>query len=505
MAYESTLGVPFLTGIIVIVSLFLVLYRSGDPLLDAIPTIGWSDPILSYISALRYNFFDGRFMIEEGYKKSKPGLFKIPGFRRWVVLAAGAELIEDVKRAPDHILSTGEAVREFLEMDYTLPMLHHDDTYQIGVIRSKLTRNFAATFDQVQDELVQALTEFIPLDSGEWVKISILPTIQQVICRTSGRMLVGAPLCRNRDYQKLATNFAINVFKIAYVVSMFPKPLKPIVARFISSIPSQVRRTMELIEPMVKERFAKIDEFGGETWEDAPDDMLMWLMSEAKGVERSLEGLARRLLLVNLAAIQSTSLTFIQILYRLLATPEYVESLRQEIGAAVAEEGWTKAGMDKLHRLDSFVRESQRMDILSPMGVARIAIRPFTFSNGITIPAGTIVAAPTSAIHVDEELYSNPHKFDGFRFFGLHDSDGKVTRTGNSAVSTSPNHLAFGLGRHACHGRFFAVSQMKVLLARIIMTYDVKLEEGKGVPREHRMGALRFPRDTVVLFRKRPM
>jgi len=55
------------------------------------------------------------------------------------------------------------------------------------------------------------------------------------------------------------------------------------------------------------------------------------------------------------------------------------------------------------------------------------------------------------------------------------------------------------------HGRFFAVSQMKVLLARIIMTYDVKFEEGKGVPCAHRMGALRFPRDTVVLFRKRQM
>ena len=36
--------------------------------------------------------------------------------------------------------------------------------------------------------------------------------------------------------------------------------------------------------------------------------MLMWLMSEAKGVERSLEGLARRLLTVNFVAIQTTSL-----------------------------------------------------------------------------------------------------------------------------------------------------------------------------------------------------
>ena len=37
------------------------------------------------------------------------------------------------------------------------------------------------------------------------------------------------------------------------------------------------------------------------------NDMLMWLMKEAKGVERSVEGLARRLLVVNFAAIHTTS------------------------------------------------------------------------------------------------------------------------------------------------------------------------------------------------------
>ena len=34
----------------------------------------------------------------------------------------------------------------------------------------------------------------------------------------------------------------------------------------------------------------------------------MWLMSEAKGVERSLEGVARRLLIINFAALFSTSI-----------------------------------------------------------------------------------------------------------------------------------------------------------------------------------------------------
>ncbi len=42
-----------------------------------------------------------------------------------------------------------------------------DDSYHRTVIRSKLTRNIAATFDRVHDELVGALGGFIPtVDQG---------------------------------------------------------------------------------------------------------------------------------------------------------------------------------------------------------------------------------------------------------------------------------------------------------------------------------------------------
>jgi hypothetical protein len=82
---------------------------------------------------------------------------------------------------------------------------------------------------------------------------------------------------------------------------------------------------MEFIRPIVEERFAKMEAFG-ENWDDAPvrqvflselvsihatrvqNDMLMMLMKEAKGVERSLEGLARRLIAVNFSSIFTTSL-----------------------------------------------------------------------------------------------------------------------------------------------------------------------------------------------------
>ncbi len=40
----------------------------------------------------------------------------------------------------------------------------------------------------------------------------------------------------------------------------------------------------------------------------AQSDILMWLMSEAQGVEKSLEGWSRRLLNIDFASVQMTSL-----------------------------------------------------------------------------------------------------------------------------------------------------------------------------------------------------
>ena len=51
-----------------------------------------------------------------------------------------------------------------------------------------------------------------------------------------------------------------------------------------------------------------------------------------------------------------------QVLYRLLANPEYIGPLREGVDAVITEEGWTKAGMDKMHKVDSFLRETFRTD-----------------------------------------------------------------------------------------------------------------------------------------------
>lgn len=37
------------------------------------------------------------------------------------------------------------------------------------------------------------------------------------------------------------------------------------------------------------------------------------------------------------------------------------------------------------------------------------------------------------------------------------------TETEALLVTTSPNHLAFGHGKHACPGRFFAATEIKII------------------------------------------
>jgi len=46
-----------------------------------------------------------------------------------------------------------------------------------------------------------------------------------------------------------------------------------------------------------------------------------------------------------------------------------------------------------------------------------------------------------------------------------------------SLVSVSDDFLSFGHGRHACPGRFFASNEIKMLVAYLVMNYDVEFME----------------------------
>jgi hypothetical protein len=52
-------------------------------------------------------------------------------------------------------------------------------------------------------------------------------------------------------------------------------------------------------------------------------------------------------------------------------------------------------------------------------------------------------------------------------------------------------------------GRFFAATELKALLAHMVVTYDMKFEEGKGAPPHRCIAGVYIPRSADVMFRKR--
>jgi cytochrome P450 len=102
-------------------------------------------------------------------------------------------------------------------------------------------------------------------------------------------------------------------------------------------------------------------------------------------------------------------------------------------------------------------------------------MKGITLSNGQYIPAGAIVQVPTAAVYADSANYPDADTFDGFRHAKLREG-GTVTDHGrNQFVSTNETNTGFGYGRHACPGRFFAANEIKMIVARLILDYDMKM------------------------------
>lgn len=98
------------------------------------------------------------------------------------------------------------------------------------------------------------------------------------------------------------------------------------------------------------------------------------------------------------------------------------------------------------------------------------------------MPAGSIVELPLVGINSDEEYFRDCDRFDALRFYKLREAKAKQETGTKQAevvansqfVSTGPSSLTFGYGRHACPGRFFAVNEIKIILAIILTDYEIK-------------------------------
>lgn len=120
----------------------------------------------------------------------------------------------------------------------------------------------------------------------------------------------------------------------------------------------------------------------------------------------------------------------------------------------------------------------------------RKVLKPIVLSNGQTIPAGVTLEVAAYPQSRDPEPYPEPERWDGLRFYRMREAGEDFNNTDrststavqanahNQLVSVSHRSLSFGYGRHACPGRFFAANEIKMIVARCLLEYDIKLPDG---------------------------
>lgn len=259
-----------------------------------------------------------------------------------------------------------------------------------------------------------------------------------------------------------------------------------------------MRAAKRLLGPIIQDLIEKNDR--GE-WSpinsDAESNVLCWLVDTAKGSDRDAEKLAHVEVLLALASVHTTLLRMVNVLYDLTANPEHISELREEIQQTIdVDHGrWTHASYARLEKLDSVLKESQRMSPPTILGLKRLFKESYTFNDGTHMPKGTYATLPIYAIENDPNVTPNPSVFDGMRSYRQRRLQGQH-RTQNQAntqniakrdeylfSSIEPTVLNFGYGKTACPGRYFASLVVKMVFVKLLCEYEFRFKEGEGRPR----------------------
>lgn len=210
---------------------------------------------------------------------------------------------------------------------------------------------------------------------------------------------------------------------------------------------------------------------------DAPggEDIMSLLLAARfeDGQPMSPGELRDQLVSILVAGYETTAQVFTWALHWLGRHPEVVDRLREEI-TALGDDPDPHA-IAQLPYLEAVCHETLRLYPILP-DVPRWLRKPMTL-RGYDLPAGVAVAAATVLVHYDPAIYPEPDTFRPERF-----------------IERPPSpftFLAFGGGSRRCLGAAFAMYELKIVLATLVMAYDlepVSLEPVRLVRRNMTIG-----------------
>ncbi|KAK0617305.1 cytochrome P450 [Immersiella caudata] len=499
-----TAGRIALAILIFTVSSFIVDFTWKPRYPSSIPRVGFGGGIIGTFRNWIGYVTHFNAWVEEGYEKYTKN------DRAYVVPSAPSRPQEIVVprsqtswllEFPDRDVSSQEAHDDLLHGHFQF--LKTNDHFPITTLHKHLARNLVGLLPGIQEDVHECIDKTFGTDTENWKTLNLWEAWLSIVPQVTNRVLVGKETCHNKAFTDSQVAFADTVVRNSFILNMFPKILHPVVAPFIVT-PNwwHWRKSFRMVRPLIEQRQRDMAHKAAghpdyDAWE--PEECLItWLIRQAQA-DGCADGLdpaviSKSLLPIEFAAIHTTVITGHNLILDLLsADPKenIMDVLKEEASRVFSEEKtgyWTKTGLSRLHRVDSAIRESMRFSHFA----TALTHRKVTAKDGITnskegwhVPYGSYLMIDLAGTHHDPGIYPEPNKFDPLRFsrereeFEARPQDQKdpeealrVKRLG--MVTTSDTYLPFSHGRHACPGRFFVAHELKMILAYLVQTYEIK-------------------------------
>lgn len=386
---------------------------------------------------------------------------------------------------PDHSLSIVEAFMDLNQAKYSLGHSRYwGDPWQFQLVKPHLNSTLQTLIPQLNEELAAAFPKHLGMDTEEWKEIELESTVRKVIAQLSSRFIVGPPLCRNDDYLDLTYKVIDGMMTTIWATLPFPDCVRMITGPLASwRTQRHISKIRDHLKPLYKERLSILEGNGLPEGGQQPQDLLMVMLRFAQKKRRQelhdLDSIARRVCASSFVAMhQATIATTITILNVVGSDREFdtIATLRDEITSILGDiDGahWSKNDFAQMTKCDSVARESMRLNFRfgTRGSIRRVMKDNIESPEGIKLQKGTTIAWLASCAQTDPDMFVEPNKFDPFRFSRAPPKDGQSAK--NAFVTTSPQYLPFGHGRHACPGRFMVDVELKLILAHLLTHYDL--------------------------------
>ncbi|KAK1995130.1 cytochrome P450 [Colletotrichum falcatum] len=486
------------------------------PYPKGVPLLGEPDGATRFCVRTYWRYYtDCQGLFQEAHdnyvKKGKPVVLPGIGFRHEVIMPTSS--MRWVQNQPETELNLNKA---FAEIDQVSWALGHDryvaDPWQGSLVRTHMNAVLENICAALNDELGVAFDKWFGTDQ-EWKEIDLFESIKMVVAQAASRFTIGLDLCRNEEYLNLSFDIVNQLIMNAGATGASPRILRPVVGTLTNlTLHGKVNKLKRMFEPVWEKRLETLKYDSDEPNHVEPQDHMQMMARYAKEHRpeefNDVNIMTRRLIAANFGSMHQTTIQVTNMLLNILGSDSEfntIATLRDEITRVLYEDGneqWTKAKVGKMVKADSAARETLRLYPFGRRAIFRkVMVDGFKTPDGYHLPKGTITSFLGQPAEMGGELLEDPLKYDPFRFSRMREDaaarDEKIPPV--SFVTTSPEFLSFGHGKHACPGRFLIDFELKMIMAYVLGHYDVEFPpEYKGNrPQNYWLTEACFPPDGV--------